>query len=124
MLHAVRLASAALTLALDDPNNALRIDGDHINVCQDFVLRDHTKLMRAGEWEELFTSRSVAGGVEMIVSLDFDDSSPMQGIQAAGEARRRGRREVTRHRLACSRSNAPRVFGVPGSSPVPRRRDA
>ena len=80
VLHAVRLASSALTLALDDPNNAPRIDGDHINVCQDLVLRDHTKLMRAGEWEEMFTSRSVAEGVEMLVSLEFDDSSPIQGI--------------------------------------------
>lgn len=79
VLHAVRLACAALSLALEDDTVGFTTAGD--TIWAEWVLRDHTRLMRVGEWEEMFTRREVGEGIEMVVNLDFDATSRLQKLQ-------------------------------------------
>ncbi|XXX78615.1 AAA family ATPase [Sorangium sp. So ce134] len=81
LLHATRLALTALGIALDNPTNSPRIDRGTILVCQNLVLRDHTRLMRVGEWEELFTSREVGEDIVIKILLEFDGNSPLEHLE-------------------------------------------
>ncbi len=83
ILHAVRLACAALAQVLDDETISPRVDGNTVRICSDLVIRDHTRLMRVGEWEEIFTSREVGESITMAITLGFDDASPIQKLQAS-----------------------------------------
>ncbi len=80
VLHAVRLACAALRAALEDEAGSPSLQDDVVHVCKDMIVRDHTRLMRVGEWPEIFTGRTIGEGIEVGIILEFEADAPVQRL--------------------------------------------
>lgn len=79
ILHAIRLASAAVKQALGQAaKKAPQIKGDRIILCSNLFIQDHEVLMPVASVEELFTNRSTTKPIS--IKLTFE---PQQLLQDA-----------------------------------------
>jgi predicted ATPase len=79
VLHAVRVAIEALSMGLEQENPHLESDG-RITV-HDGIVWDHARLFPTADWAELFTNKQVGKGIEMKVSLTFEESDVIQDLE-------------------------------------------
>ena len=81
VLSAIRLACQALDLALSDDQASPRLsDGGPILVCMKEVVPDPSRLISIADWRQLFTDARVGEGVQLGVTLQFDERDPVQRI--------------------------------------------
>lgn len=79
ILHAVRLATEALTIGLEEATPHLEADNS-FTICRDHIVWDHDRLCPVADWAELFTDKEIGQGTSMTVQLDFEESDAIQLI--------------------------------------------
>jgi hypothetical protein len=80
ILHAVRMGAAGLSMALDESELSPCVRDGRVFVCQDFIIRDHTRLMPIANWHELFTGSEVRQGI-VSIDLTFDEKQAIENLR-------------------------------------------
>jgi predicted ATPase len=114
VLHAIRLAAAALRAAIEDETAVPSVDGDIVHMCSNLIVRDHTRLMRVGEWAEIFSGRQIGEGIDAEIVVDFDAASPVQRLVVKLAYARNAVLKMSVS--ATSKSVAAAVAGIPKKS--------
>lgn len=81
LLHAVRLSTDVLQLALDDPDEKPGIRDGLITVARDFVVPDASSLVHLADWRQLFHHGEPSEGSWIEIALEFDASDPLQRLE-------------------------------------------
>jgi predicted ATP-binding protein involved in virulence len=79
VLHAIRVALEALSIALEEAEPHLDDDGQ-ITVCWGHIVWDHARLHPMSDWAELFTDKEIGGGAAMSLTLRFDAEDVVQEV--------------------------------------------
>ncbi|HHH26735.1 MAG TPA: hypothetical protein ENK57_00060 [Polyangiaceae bacterium] len=83
VLHAARMASTALGMALDSDQGvkSLRNLPEKLEVCWGMVVADHKELVPVSTWEALFVGSETGENTALVVKLEFDSSDPIQTLE-------------------------------------------
>jgi hypothetical protein len=79
LLQAVRMASAALELALTSPTT-VSVKGAGIVVCTGMVVSDPSRLCALSDWQQLFTHEIAPGKTSLAIDLVFDPTDAIRKL--------------------------------------------
>ncbi len=79
LLQAVRMASAALELALTSPTT-VSVKGGSIVVCTGMVVSDPSRLCALSDWQQLFTHEIAPGKTSLAIDLVFDPTDAIRKL--------------------------------------------
>lgn len=72
LLQAIRMASAAMALAVESAQAAPTLRGSTISACQGLVVSDTSRLSSLSDWQQLFTDPISPGKTRLSIRLDFE----------------------------------------------------